>query len=236
MSGKPALLIFDIDGTLTHSAGLTRVAFELAVKDIYNISNSTQGINPFGRTDKHIFREILSLNNLPDDNFDVQFERFSQVSTEYLERQLKASDQPRLHNGVRDLLKALSRENDIYLALGTGNIKENAYLKLERHNIVHLFPVGGFGSDDEDRTSLLRIAHRRACEYYCVEFDAGNCWVIGDTPQDIAGGRNIGAETIGVATGTYSEDELRGHGPTAVFSDLTDRNRFMNLILDKRGD
>jgi len=54
MINKPALLIFDVDGTLTESAGLTRVAFEKAVEDIYAIHNSTEGIKPYGKTDQRI--------------------------------------------------------------------------------------------------------------------------------------------------------------------------------------
>ncbi len=232
MISDPALLIFDVDGTLTYSNGLTRLAFDLAAKEIYSVDNSTRGIIPFGRTDQGIFREILRNNNLPENNFIEQFKEFSLLSAQHLERELNASDKPRLHTGVFDLLKLLSLSENIYLALGTGNIKQNAYLKLTRHSIDHLFPVGGFGSDHEERTEILNIAHQRAVEFYKIEFTKHNTWVIGDTPLDIINGRNIGAGTIAVATGIFSEQELSAHNPDAVFSDLNDCDRFIKLIRD----
>jgi len=232
MISDPALLIFDVDGTLTYSNGLTRLAFDLAAKDIYSIDDSTRGIIPFGRTDQGIFREILKNNSLPESNFSEQFRVFSLLTAQHLERELNASDKPRLHTGVFNLLKTLTLSDNIYLALGTGNIKQNAYLKLARHGIDHLFPVGGFGSDDEERTVILNIARRRAIEFYELEFTKRNTWVIGDTPLDIINGRNIGAGTIAVATGIFSEQELSAHNPDAVFPDLNDCDRFIKLIRD----
>ncbi len=226
----PALLIFDVDGTLTYSARLTRLAFDLAAKEIYSIDDSTRGIIPFGRTDQGIFREILKNNDLPESNFSEQFKEFSLLSAYHLERELNASNKPRLHTGVFELLKALTLSENIYLALGTGNIKRNAYIKLARHGVDHLFPVGGFGSDDEDRTAFLDIAYGRAIEFYGIEFEKRNTWVIGDTPLDIINGRNIGARTIAVATGNFNEEELSEHNPDAVFPNLNDWDRFITLI------
>ncbi|HHE47314.1 MAG TPA: hypothetical protein ENL08_06410, partial [Bacteroidetes bacterium] len=101
MVAAPGLLIFDVDGTLTFSAGLTRLAFELAVRDIYSITDSTRGIVPFGLTDRAIFRMILKNNNLSNGDFEGQFDRFSGLSARHLERELNASDKPGLHTGVR---------------------------------------------------------------------------------------------------------------------------------------
>lgn len=230
MRKDATLLIWDVDGTLTDSAGLTRVAFEKAFEDIYKISGSTVGIMPFGRTDPQIFREMLRNSNLHEDDFPEQFRKFSVQVSYHLERILASSDKPRLHNGVRELLDLLAVEDDVFLALGTGNIERNARLKLERHSINHHFPVGGFGSDDEDRAALIRIALLRSREYYSIDFDEINTWVIGDTYFDIECGNSIGANTIAVATGSYSEAELSEHNPTALFADFRDRDRFLSLI------
>jgi phosphoglycolate phosphatase-like HAD superfamily hydrolase len=57
-------------------------------------------------------------------------------------------------------------------------------------------------------------------------------FVIGDTPHDIACGKVIGAQTIGVATGGYTVDELRACKPTAVFTDLSDTTAVL-AVLDR---
>lgn len=230
MTGSEVLLIFDIDGTLTDSFGLTRVAFELAINEMYSVSDSTRGIKPFGKTDQQIFREILINNNLPTNDFHKQFERLSELTAIYLEEKLRESEKPHLHKGIRSLLERISSENSLYLALGTGNIRRNAYIKLERHGVAHLFPIGGFGSDSENRDLIIETAFRRARDHYQIKFNKNNTWIIGDTPVDIECGRNLGAATIGVATGTYSIEELKKYNPTAVFSDLSDQDKFFKLI------
>jgi len=230
MIKKPTLLIFDVDGTLTESVGLTRVAFEKAVEDIYAIPNSSEGIKPYGKTDQGIFREILVINGLSTEDFRTQFDKMSKLSAIYLKRELKASNLPRLHNGIRVLLNKLSTEDDMNLALGTGNTKVNSYIKLERHDIDGFFPVGGFGCDDEDRAKLIETAFVRSKEFYGIDFNKQNTWVIGDTPLDIDCGKAISARTIAVATGNYSLEELKVYGPDAVFSDFSDSDRFVTLI------
>ena len=230
MNRLPVLLLFDVDGTLTYSAGLTRVAFDRAIEELYQVQNSTRGIEPFGRTDQWIFRRILENNSLSEEDFPEQFSTFSSVAARCLNHELNASDKPRLHNGVANLLRLLADVDNLFLALGTGNIKENALLKIKRHGIDHYFPVGGFGSDSEDRSEILDIAYRRACEYYGKDFLRENTWVIGDTPLDIKHGKEIEAKTIAVATGTFDIDELLRHSPDAVFEDFSDVHGFLNTV------
>jgi phosphoglycolate phosphatase-like HAD superfamily hydrolase len=55
-------------------------------------------------------------------------------------------------------------------------------------------------------------------------------FVIGDTPHDIACGKAIGARTIAVATGRYSLEQLRSHGPTAALAGFSDARAFLNLL------
>ncbi len=47
-----------------------------------------------------------------------------------------------------------------------------------------------------------------------------DCFVIGDEPVDMAGGKKAGAITIGVPKGFYSEDELKQAGADYIISSL----------------
>lgn len=227
---NPILLIFDIDGTLTDSAGLTRQALELAARDIYGVDHATKGIAAWGQTDQNIFQLMVTNSSLPVSDVPSAFKSFTIRYAERLEEVLFNSEKPRLHNGVRDLLERLSNEPDIRLAVGTGNIQITGKLKLRRHKIDHLFPVGGFGSDSSDRATLLKIALERSREFYGRSFPVGSYWVIGDTPNDIISGKRIAAETVAVCTGAYKPDELIRHRPTAILPDLSNIEYFISLV------
>ena len=54
--------------------------------------------------------------------------------------------------------------------------------------------------------------------------------VIGDTPHDVACARAAGATAVGVATGGFSADELRGCGATVVFETLGDTDEVISRL------
>jgi len=226
----PILLIFDIDGTLTDSGGLTRVALEMAAKELYGVERSTAGISAWGQTDLKIFKLMVDNNRLPVADVEVEFKSFAVRYIQTLSEILYKSDKPRLHTGIRALLERLASEPDIKLAIGTGNIEPTARLKLERHGVSGHFPIGGFGSDSADRASLLQVALDRSRQFYGASFPVGSYWVIGDTPNDIFSGKKIAAETVAVCTGAYRSEELARHRPTAVLSDLSDADYFLALV------
>jgi phosphoglycolate phosphatase-like HAD superfamily hydrolase len=173
---------------------------------------------------------MVSNGNLPVTDIPEEFKVFSKRYIECLEEILFQSEKPRLHNGVRDLLERLISEPDMNLAVGTGNIQVTGQMKLRRHKVDHLFPVGGYGSDSSDRATLLKIALDRARLHYQQSFPVGSYWVIGDTPNDILSGKRIAAETISVCTGSYKPSELARHRPTAILPDLTNIEYFLALV------
>src|SRR5690606_10952728 len=104
----------------------------------------------------------------------------------------------------------------------TGNIREGARLKLERVAFFEPFRFGGFGCDHEDRAELIRIGAKRGAAQLGAPLAECRVVVIGDTPKDVAAARAIGAESIGVGTGSYRPDELLACGATYAFADFTD--------------
>ncbi len=224
------LLIFDVDGTLCNTFGLGRRAFELAFEDVYKIANAAEGIRPHGRTDMWIFKQILINHNQPVEDFQNHYQKFISLYLRYLKDEILNWKVCRLLPGVDKLLECLHHEPNAYLALGTGNEKEAAYIKLNKLNVGQYFQTGGFGSDSIDRAEILRIAKQRACKHYDIEFSSEHVWVIGDTPLDIENGRKMGANTLAVATGGIDIDELKQHNSSALVEDLSDLDEFLNIV------
>ena len=63
--------------------------------------------------------------------------------------------------GVNDLLELLAN-NGTLLGLVTGNLEPIAWGKLKSIHIGHYFKLGGFGSDNINRTELVKIAVKKA--------------------------------------------------------------------------
>jgi phosphoglycolate phosphatase len=216
------LLIFDIDGTLTHLDGATRRAFDSAYVKVFGVHAVTDGLRLHGRTDPTIFRELHELSGLsgsPEDNFA----RFRDAYLEELPVCIAASAKARLQPGVSELLTELSaRRETAALALGTGNMEAGARVKIGYFGLNRYFPVGGFGDVHHHRKDILRDAVHNAAAHFKRQFSPDDTWVIGDTIHDVEGGRLAGLKTMGVATGgAFSANDLRASNADIVFDDLS---------------
>ena len=132
--------------------------------------------------------------------------------------------------GVSVLLDALEPREDVYLGLLTGNFRDGARIKLERFDLWRYFRCGAFGDDSPDRNALVPVAVGRATECGMPSFAPADILVVGDTPNDVACAQAVGAVAVGVATGGYTIDDLRGCGATVVFETLEDTEGFSRLL------
>jgi phosphoglycolate phosphatase-like HAD superfamily hydrolase len=55
--------------------------------------------------------------------------------------------------------------------------------------------------------------------------------VIGDTPHDVSSALDNGVIAVGVATGSFSEDDLRQSGAQMVFADFSDWQKSAEQLL-----
>ena len=218
---SPILLIFDVDGTIGNTGGVGKTAFELTFCELYSIPRSAEGIKPFGKTDQIIFEELLQNNKIKYQDFKVEFDRFSVQYIANFDILIADSILPFLYEGVVDLLTMIEETEWLYLALGTGNLKETAYLHLQKYNLERYFPTGGFSNFAKDRSKLINQAFDNAVLHYNINFDYRQTWVIGDTPNDIIAGKDNNFQTLAVATGPFSIDELSEYKPNAIMRDLT---------------
>ncbi len=214
------LLLFDIDGTLV-TGGPAKDAFHRALLDTYGTAGDIDGHEFSGKTDPQIARELLDGAGLPANEIDEGLMSLWSRYTANLEVGLVDRPMQSLP-GVNQLLETLRTHSDVAMGLVTGNIVKGAELKLGSVRLNDHFELGGFGSDHEFRNELPGIAIRRAEEEWNVHFHGQAVVVVGDTPRDIECGRHVGAETIAVATGNYSAEELVAAGAHQTFESFAD--------------
>ncbi len=217
------LVLFDIDGTLMLTGGAGMRAFYRALEQVFGIPVDSELIRPDGKTDPLIAREFLRhFGQESRWNADSRDQLF-RLYLSHLEEEVKAARESnciRILPGVRELLEALVAQTDFALGLVTGNLEGGAEIKLRNADLAHYFRFGGYGSDSEDRTILIRIAIQRGTQAIApARMDAA--FVIGDTPLDIIHGRAAGAIVIAVASAKYAATDLNSYFPDLLLSDLT---------------
>jgi phosphoglycolate phosphatase len=212
------LLLFDIDGTLIHSAGAGVQALKEALKERFQIVDDLADIEIAGMTDSGIVMSILKKHNIPTSNENIA--AFLDSYIHFLSRELPRRG-GKLLPGVLELLEKLKARPNVVLALLTGNVSRGAELKLQHYGVWHFFEFGAFADDHHDRNQLGPFARARAREKHGHIFDVTQIDVIGDTPRDIACGKAMGARTIAIATGTWPREKLLPHHPDFLFDDLS---------------
>jgi phosphoglycolate phosphatase-like HAD superfamily hydrolase len=213
------VLLFDIDGTLVLTGGAGGRAMTRAFEELYGIGNAFEGVPFNGRTDAWILSRAAAAHGIDDE----AIARFKPLYLDYLAEELhRPGPRKGVMPGVGPLLDELSRRDDVYLALLTGNFERGACLKLEYFDLWRYFTCGAFGDTTHDRNGLLAQALARIEVCGGPQVAPADVVIIGDTPLDVGVAIAGGARCMAVATGSHTTDELRASGADVVFQDLSD--------------
>jgi phosphoglycolate phosphatase len=226
----PAVILWDIDGTLLRTPGIGVKAFTRAVERVTGVVWHPRRLDFGGRTDPEIAALILSDAGVTDASLVPAVLDALLFAYEELHEELRAAVQ--VLPGVAAALGALTGVGAVQTVV-TGNLRPVAAAKLGAAGLDgHLRgDLGGYGSDHAERAQLVRLALERVSSAHP---DPGEVWVIGDTPRDLACARANGAHCVLVATGTYPVDQLRNLDADAVLTDLSDPSQLLAVIAQHR--
>ena len=229
------LILFDIDGTLLWTNGAGRRAIHRALRDEMGTAGPIDGYRFDGKTDPQIVRELLELAGHPESRSDDRITAVCRRYVDLLTAELaKPTQTTKLYPGIKELLAALEpyeADGRALVGLLTGNVQNGAALKLRSAGLDPArFVVGAFGSDSHARAELPAVAAQRAAERTGRRFTGADLVVVGDTPDDVACARPMGARTVAVATGFYDTAALRAAGATHVFQDLGDTQAVLQAL------
>jgi len=221
-------LLFDIDQTLLYTGGAGVVAFNIAFEQMFGINDGLPATsNVSGRTDLFILAESLKHNGI-EGAVEAHLDDFLNRYYAQLPKALREKD-GYLMPGFPQLLEALSGQDSVRIGLGTGNFSEAARIKLEHYGIWQFFNGGGFGEQSLERADVIRAAIESVADGLAPE----EILVIGDTPKDIEAARDNGVVGVGVATGSYTVEELRESGARLVFEDFSDCEKAVARLLER---
>ena len=203
-------VLFDIDGTILVTGGAGGAAWQRAFAELHGVEANVAEHTDAGMTDPEIaaiiFREVIGREGAPE-------ERAKALAgyLRHLPDTVAESQGYRVMPGIEPLLDRLIDAGAL-LGLVTGNIEAAAHVKLGRAGLNRFFSFGGYGSDSPDRTELTKAALRRAELVAGGALGESACFAVGDTPRDIKAGHGAGIKVAGVATGSYSVEQLREAG------------------------
>jgi phosphoglycolate phosphatase-like HAD superfamily hydrolase len=212
----PALVLFDIDGTLIRRAGPHhRAALEKAVRRVTGFAASLDGVDCSGKLDCDLIRGLLAAGGAQ--RCDGRVPAIMRAAENTYVRSCPDL-QHKICPGVRALLARLYRLG-IPAGLVTGNLPRIAWHKMRRAGIAQYFRFGTFAGMAPDRAALVELAIRQAHRSGWITPHA-HVTLIGDHRNDITAAKLNGIQSVAVATGVSSREDLEASGPDFLLPDL----------------
>ncbi|OGR41710.1 MAG: hypothetical protein A2X35_12605 [Elusimicrobia bacterium GWA2_61_42] len=234
------IILFDIDGTLIKAGGAGARALNHAVQAMTGHPEACRSVQLQGATDKANFENAFKAGagRKPTSG------EMTSLTKKYVNRlpvEVLASVKAKKYckvKGIEKFLVKLSGRKDVLVGLGTGNLKEGAFIKLEPSGLMKHFAFGGYGCDSHHRSVVLQKAVGRAARLAKVKIKDNEVFVIGDTHRDVEAAKEAGYHSGAVMDGFGDERLLMRSNPELMaknFADLTPWLIWLGLEKDPRG-
>jgi phosphoglycolate phosphatase-like HAD superfamily hydrolase len=214
----PAVVFFDIDGTLIRRAGPRhREALIEAVRRVTGLKTCVDGIPLHGMLDPEILSAMMR-----NAGASAALVRRAMPEIQRRAQAIYVRGCPGLERkvcpGTRRLLERLQRVG-VPMGLVSGNFGRIGWKKMERAGLKHHFRIGAFAEMGKDRAALLKMAIWEAREKGWIG-KGTPVSLVGDTPRDIQAARASGVTAVAVATGLCTLEELAEASPDVLVADL----------------
>ncbi|WP_428053471.1 HAD family hydrolase [Candidatus Avelusimicrobium stercoris] len=235
------LVLFDLDGTLVNAGGAGRTSLRKAIKELYGVEPEFDHSLISGRTDLDNFSIVYSLVKKGKKPTAAEMKKMKAKYLEILPTEVHAVVRCKKYDlvpGVEKFLKMLSKDKDVILGLGTGNLEEGAKIKLEPSKLGSYFSVGGYGEDGHTREEMLQAAVKRAEKKFKTKLEPDQVYVIGDTHRDICAAKNCGFHSAVLTNGFGDAQKIQRAAAeleTKDFNDITTFCVWLGLKTDPKG-
>ncbi|MBI5744754.1 MAG: haloacid dehalogenase-like hydrolase, partial [Elusimicrobia bacterium] len=233
-------ILFDIDGTLVKAGGAGARALNHAVEAMTGHKDACASVQLQGATDKANFENAFRVGA----GRKPTKKELALLTGKYVARlphEVRASVKAKKYfkvKGVEKFLRRLAGRKDLLVGLGTGNLKDGAFIKLEPSGLAEHFAFGGYGFDSHHRSVVLRKAVQRAVKLSGAAIKERDVFVIGDTHRDVEAAKEAGYHSGVVLDGFGDRALIMRSGPELVardFASLKPWLIWLGLARDPRG-
>ena len=208
-SSRYQTVFFDLDGTITDSAGGIIKGILYMLEKIGIEENDEKKIQAFlgPPMKQHLMKEY----GLSDQRADKAYAYYR----EYYDGQGIYENRP--FDGIKDAILAIKRSGKtVYIA--TSKPEPQALKVLDRFDLTNLFSEV-FAARHDLGVSYKNEVLERALS---LLGDTPNAVMVGDRHHDIHGGRHVGFDTVGVLYGYGDYDELQNAGCDYLIDSVQD--------------
>jgi phosphoglycolate phosphatase len=222
------VVCWDIDGTLLTTARAGVFALEEAAREVCGAEPDFSELTTSGLTDSEVATlAIETCTGRAGDSTTVA--AFLRAYERHLPERL-AWRSGSVLPGAKEILDDLTARPGVSCLLLTGNTAAGARAKLSHYGLAEYFADGAFCGDGENRETIAGRARELASRQSNGALADDRVFVVGDTPHDVRCGQAIGARTIAVASGDYSEEELDDAGAWVTLPRLPAPAEFARLL------
>ncbi|HSH14582.1 MAG TPA: HAD family hydrolase [Verrucomicrobiae bacterium] len=221
------LVMFDVDGTLTHSNELDTRCFVQAIEEAFGFTGIDEDWSRYTHTSDAGILEELFQRRLGRSPTTTEIETYRPHFLQLLGAGLQQTPMREVA-GAGDILNALATHPDYAVSLASGAWRDSARAKMLSAGLpIDRFP-GAFSEDAPARNDIMLAARSYAAQrHQRAGFDQ---WVyFGDAVWDARACAELGVPLIGIGCGEQAE-KLRRAGAFAVFSDYSAPETIMASI------
>ena len=205
-------VIFDVDGTLVDSNDLHVEAWREAFRGYGKELGFDEVHGQMGKGGDQLMPVFCTEEELEEFGEELEQKRVELFKSDYLHR---VRPFPR----VRELFERL-RADGLQVALAS-SAKEEELAQHKKSLRVEELLGAATSADDAERSKPHPDIFQAALEGL-EGVRPEEAVVVGDTPYDAEAAAKAGMRTVGVLSGGFTEEALRGAGAVAVYRDVSD--------------
>lgn len=224
--------LFDIDWTLLEGGDIVHSnSYDFALHTVYNQPTaSKKEIVANGMIDTQILIEILKLHNINERTAKNKMEEAIKAMEKYYHNHPEKGIIKTMP-GVINLLEELKKRG-VFMGLLTGNIESIGWHKVKRAGINKYFSFGSFGNLAFKRADLIPIAKNRAEKILNKKINLKDLFIIGDSPLDVSCAKTAKIQSVAIASGRFSFEELKITQPDLLLNSLNESEKFIKFLLN----
>ncbi len=227
------LIVFDIDGTLTHTTGIDDSSFVKALNEVLGVPHFEPDWTQYPHaTDSGLVLEVPRrlIGREPSEA------EIARVKASFLAMIKGFADTPGVINQVPGAAKVIAelKSRGHTVAMATGAWKESARLKLTAAGMGYVIEgetklPAAFADEAIDRRDIATLAMKRAGLHFPASGAPTGVIYVGDGVWDAKTSRAMGIGFVGVrVNGDFGR--LQGEGAKSMVKDYTDLSRAVDLM------